>query len=321
MMNIYHACMTRILEVISPQPMPLLASIDLGSCGAKVEFEQQLFPSGVAGLTSATIYDADISTIHFCLPAFQSLTSLQLRGELNISVDDNGLNYRSFRDALIAPPALRHLDLSIGIFTAMASRLPILLPSVQHLQVEGCSEAVPYRYLDNLLRCIQAPYLVALSLSTWNAEPLLRLAHTYERHFPSLQHLVLADIARDSVGDLMMFARAFPCIQRLTFKPGFYSSTFLHKILGGFIGGEGDTIQNSAQSERLWPKLHSIAMSTSKEHLDVTSLNNTILKLQAAGHPIRKLMLPQEVHPAMVEMRGSVELEDFYVDWPTPFDW
>ncbi|KZP04693.1 hypothetical protein FIBSPDRAFT_385965 [Athelia psychrophila] len=69
----------------------------------------------------------------------------------------------------------------------------------------------------------------------------------------------------------------------------------------------------------MWPKLHSIAMLT--ERLDAPRLKSTILKLQAAGHPIRKLMLPQEMHPAMVEMRGTVELEDFDVDWPTPFDW
>ncbi|KZP28829.1 hypothetical protein FIBSPDRAFT_927262 [Athelia psychrophila] len=121
------------------------------------------------------------------------------------------------------------------------------------------------------------------------------------------------NIANDAP-HLMTFSRAFPYIERLTFKPGSHPSTLLQDInrILGIV---------SAHDGLLWPELHSIALSTPREHLDVPRLKSTILKLQAAGHPIRKLVLPQEVHPAMAEMGGTVELEDFYVDWPTPFDW
>ncbi|KZP22402.1 hypothetical protein FIBSPDRAFT_859707 [Athelia psychrophila] len=67
-------------------------------------------------------------------------------------------------------------------------------------------------------------------------------------------------------------------------------------------------------------------MSTIDEDSDALWLfwQNTILEAQVAGHPIRKIMLPQtamtsKAAEAMLKMQELVEIEAFYVDWPTPF--
>ncbi|KZP17998.1 hypothetical protein FIBSPDRAFT_893889 [Athelia psychrophila] len=153
-------------------------------------------------------------------------------------------------------------------------------------------------------------------------------AHSFEPLFPSLQHLLLANAAH-SAGDLVASARSFPNIGRLTFAPGenddHLSLHNLHQTLGVIIHGadDDDTAGSNVHGALLWSKLQSIALPTSSDHFDVAALENmkgTILQLQVAGHPIRKLLLPN-VHPAMVEMGEAIEIGEYYVDWPRVFDW
>ncbi|KZP02947.1 hypothetical protein FIBSPDRAFT_534547 [Athelia psychrophila] len=314
--------------------MPLLASIDLGcrqGLKMKMIFRERPFPAGVPWLTTARLVDIDIQTIHLWLPAFESLRSLQLEGVyINTKHSDHLVHddYHVFREALMALPSLRHLELFVKTFIVPTgpSRLPILLPMIQHLDVRyGRS---PFS-LNKPLRCIIATSLITLSLSNQNnnkplePEPTLSL----ELHFPSLQHLILVNVI-GAVPDLTTLARTFPYIERLTFKPAstrnadallYNIDHVLDTILYG--AGDGDRVGNNAHSGLLWSQLQSIALSTCREALDVPRLQSAIIKLQAAGHPIRELLLPQEVHHALIEVGEIIEIKEFYVDWPTPFEW
>ncbi|KZP04543.1 hypothetical protein FIBSPDRAFT_968042, partial [Athelia psychrophila] len=182
--------------------------------------------------------------------------------------------------------------------------------------------------LDDILCCIHAASLVALSLLTRDndGEPVALDADTFD--FPTLQRLVLTNAA-DTVPDLatlVAFARNFPRIEHLTFEPGMGADPSLHDInhiLCSILCGAGDNdrAEHNAHIGPLWPKLQSFAFSTSNEDFDAPKLKGTILKLRAADHPIRQLLVPRKVHPAMVELGEIIEIGDFYVDWPTPFDW
>ncbi|KZP12066.1 hypothetical protein FIBSPDRAFT_1050356 [Athelia psychrophila] len=299
--------------------MPLLSSIELG-CDRYLTFDKQLFPSGVPRLTTACIHSINIRTIHHCLSAFGSLTSLQLKA-LIIYNHDNDMAYSLFRDALMAMPSLHHLDLSIKIFEASPGRLPILLPRIQHLHAHCNGYMIDSNPLSSLLHSITAASLVALSLSNQRDSDLLELiTHASKPHFPSLQHLILTNVS-SKVQHLTALAQAFPDIERLTFTPDHSASApDINRIFDTFLcgAGPGDTAENGAP---LWPKVQSIALSTFRERFAVPQLKSKILQLQAAGHHIRKLLLPQYMHPAMVEVGEIIALEEFYVDWPTPFEW
>ncbi|KZP34751.1 hypothetical protein FIBSPDRAFT_924173 [Athelia psychrophila] len=309
--------LTMALEYISLRPMPLLESIDL-NCGYEdiLCFYEPLSPFGVPRLTTARLGYLDIKSLHRCIPAFASLISLQLKCIFHPK-------YSDFRGVLMALPSLRHLELYVVKFNIPSppTHLPILLPHILHLHVQGNgSECTPAIY--NLLSCIQAENLVALSLPmSTDKVPTTLNAHAFEPHFPSLQHLLLNSGAH-SVADLSAFAWSFPDIRRLTFEPAEGANIDIHQLLGILIrgAGDGDTAENNARSGLLWPELQSIAFATSIEHLHVPRLKSTILQLQAAGHPISKLLLLEKVHAAMVEVGEIIEIEEYYVDWPTTFE-
>ncbi|KZP27603.1 hypothetical protein FIBSPDRAFT_948519 [Athelia psychrophila] len=94
-------------------------------------------------------------------------------------------------------------------------------------------------------------------------------------------------------------------------------------ILQGPDAGK-ETEGGDSNGGRRWGNLQSIAVSTSQPAFNPSRLQEMILKLQGAGHPIRKLMLPKPSIAQMgaedtAKLRSIVELEDFSVDWPTPF--
>lgn len=98
----------------------------------------------------------------------------------------------------------------------------------------------------------------------------------------------------------------------------------LDQTLSIIFRGVGDSAGNHAHSGQLWPKLQSVALSPSAKDYSVAEVEKTkasILRLQAAGHPIRKLLLPPKTHHVMMEMGGKIEIGEYYFDWPTAFEW
>lgn len=316
--------LARVLKCISSKPMPLLASIDINFIN--IGWREAFSPFGAPRLTTARIVGSNIHTTHGYLSEFKSLQSLQL-GNLHSTPD----TYHLLRDALMALPSLRHLELFLkNDIVWSTGELPILLPNIRHLHVTG--EWHDSWASFDFLRCIQAPSLDTLSLSPARSDikgrgALALIEYANKLHFPALQHLILINAERISdLVDLIVLARAFPQIERLTVIPGcvaetdFYNSYFsIDAILYG--PGNGEIAQTNAYSGPLSPNLQRVAFSHIKGQLDIPRLQSTLLKLKAAGHPIRKLLLPQMAHPSVVEVEGIVELEEFYVDWSTPFDW
>ncbi|KZP02023.1 hypothetical protein FIBSPDRAFT_880999 [Athelia psychrophila] len=94
-------------------------------------------------------------------------------------------------------------------------------------------------------------------------------------------------------------------------------------VLKGIGNGEEDEDDEADQWQR-WPKLRTIAVSASGNWDAPAALGNIGILLEACRQPISKLMLPKSLTSqagieAVAELRNFVELEDFSVDWATPF--
>ncbi|KZP04150.1 hypothetical protein FIBSPDRAFT_968374 [Athelia psychrophila] len=169
----------------------------------------------------------------------------------------------------MAMPSLLHLELFVtaSFIDAQSSPppLPIILPKIRHLLVEGSDR--PYN-LSNILRFIHAASLVTLSHSLWYDEKPLPRHFNLELHFPSLKHLILTNVTSD-VPELN-------CHEN-TLEHNININHIFHTILCG--PDDGDRAEENAHNRLLWRKLHSIASSTSRGHFDAARLKGTILKL------------------------------------------
>ncbi|KZP11607.1 hypothetical protein FIBSPDRAFT_898860 [Athelia psychrophila] len=169
--------------------------------------------------------------------------------------------------------------------------------------------------LGLIMRSIQVPSLITFSLGVQRGQEALSLPNECLQYFPLVQHLILVD-AMPYFSYYEQFAGKFSGIERLTHlvtsaDDHHHSDHVLADILRGADGG------------LRWPNLRTLAVSTPDKGSDA-SWQDMILKSRHAGHPIRKLLLPQAVIQnaagPMVELRETMDIEAFHVDWPTPFD-
>lgn len=309
-----------VLDFISMDPVPVLQSIRLGS-DTKTNFREPLFSSGAPCLTTAQLDGLGTMTMHFCIPAFVCLESLRLTNLYISEVHE----YHAFRDGLMALPSLTHLEMEWSYFI-FALDSPIVLPTIRFLHVD-CYECI--ELLGSIIGSIQASSLTTLSLTV--GSDLEDLAE--EIHYPLLDHLILAN-ATENHPDFGFIALKFPNIKRLTvFAPldPFEGPVFIHDsgqvleaVLSSIVVSDIDEGGDSSGQQK-WNKLQTIAVLAPNGHVNPMALQSKILELQAARHPIRQLMLPkeaftfEEVDP--VELRTIVEIVDFYVDTPSPFEW
>ncbi|KZP12743.1 hypothetical protein FIBSPDRAFT_1049907 [Athelia psychrophila] len=306
------------LKYLSHKPASILRSI-LISLECDYDFfhlERSLFPFGAPHLTIAQLNIAT-SSLHFCLPSFQHLQCLRLRG---IQVDRH-----EFRDALMALTVLKHLELSVDNFSQRATRFPaVLLPTLRFLQVETYNLHTHDCAILAIIT-IHAASLTTLSLSGWDdCAPELDLSseEALESHFPALQHLILAiGNTTNTSPDLEVIARRFPEIERLTCQvlPNSGLCYGIDHILATIDAG------SSGDGSLRWPKLHTVAVSGSRTPLDAAALHYKIYVMRDAGHPLRQLKLPKSLFvragaKAMGYLRTIVDVEDFSLDWPTPFE-
>ncbi|KZP11156.1 hypothetical protein FIBSPDRAFT_962481 [Athelia psychrophila] len=287
-----------ILTYIPFQAAPILNSIKVGhnydeTWGPK----RPLFQLGAPHLMTADIEGISIPSIPDFLSNLQHLTSLRI--SVTFNQDIPGATYNKLRDSLMALPSLNHLDLTIhDIFMDMEPRLPIILPTLHFLQLDGDGEGA-----TSIVHSIQADYLIALSLEQWE---VIDTEDTFndrtESQFPSLEHLVL----NKDMPDLDAFARSLPKVERLT--------------VGGRCGLIHMCIDTQDDWER-WTSLQVLAVGAFDSPTDLMGLPNIISKVKRGGHPIRKLMLPKVVLHLddVAELRKLVEVEDFSIDLPNPF--
>lgn len=317
-------CLTKVLKCISSQPMPLLNSMHIGSQWC-IKLEDQLLQSSPPYLKTVQLDDIDPLTMHLCLPAFHSVTSLRLTNVV-IGDHDDGKGYNALRDCLTAMEYLEHLELHVGYFKSIPTPtyLSMVLPTLRLLHVT-VTEASP-ESLSNVICCIQATSLVTLSLKSsderWAVGPVIREA--LEPRFSSLQHLILANVA-STTGDIAVLAQSFPDIVRLTLESGTRAS--LHNVNDILEGVLFNAVDGGRYGER-WPNLQIIGVSTTERRkFQPARLQDLILKSQQAGHPICKLALPRATFPikgahGLAALEELVEISHFHgIDWPTPFDW
>ncbi|KZP26786.1 hypothetical protein FIBSPDRAFT_1040538 [Athelia psychrophila] len=291
-------CLDQLLECFSSKPIPLLTSIDLSSKNV-LELPEQLFPHGAPRLTTIQLDSINMLDIHLHLAAFSSVTCLKLTA---VDVDDSE-GHSSFRDGLMALPSLHHLELQLHWFDVMPHHLPIVLPTIQFLHIDAadCREC-----FGPLISILHAASLTTLSLTAWcTAALLVDFEDGLELHLPSLKHLILADGAIQAAKELYTFARTFPNIERL-------SAERMSDFRLSIVLDSCPTLQTFATSKLT--------------RTEVTyNLHNVVRGSQEAGHPIRRLMLPKtwfsETNAEdVVELRKIIVMEEYYVDWPTPFE-
>ncbi|KZP25994.1 hypothetical protein FIBSPDRAFT_887668 [Athelia psychrophila] len=147
-----------------------------------------------------------------------------------------------------------------------------------------------------------------------------------EVHFPSLRHLILLQVTI-AVPDFGILSQ-FPSIQRLTCQAATRSDqgcqVGIVEVLAALRPG---LHEDEDTGHRIpCPQLHTVAVSAAYRPLDVLALKAQISTLRDNGIPIRKVMLPESslTQPeddleAIAELRKFVEIEDFQIDWPTPF--
>ncbi|KZP26798.1 hypothetical protein FIBSPDRAFT_928466 [Athelia psychrophila] len=291
-------CLDQLLNCFSSKPIPFLSSIDLSS-NVMLELPVQLFPHGAPRLTAVQLDSIVLLDLHLHFAAFPSATCLQLTG---VHIDDIE-EYSSFRDGLMALPSLHHLELQLLWFDEVVPpNLQIVLPTIQFLHIDagGCREC-----LGPFISLFHAASLMTLSLTAWGPGIYVDLEDELEIHLPSLTHLILNDHNMWDTEDIDIFALVFPGIERLSV--GIMARRDLRIMLDA------------------WPKLQTIATSDVEEEFDFYDWRSIISKLQNAGHPIRMFMLPETLISEadagdLVELRKLVAMEDYYVDWPTPFE-
>ncbi|KAF7986267.1 hypothetical protein HWV62_35184 [Athelia sp. TMB] len=321
-----HHGMGQAIECLS-NAAPLLRSINLGS-GTKdreVYFAlgAPLFPAGAPRLETAQLDCIDVDTMHFCLPAFISVTSLRLT---NVRLNRPTLgSYIELRDALVALQSLHHLELQLDSYELIhTAHLPIILPTIRYLRLE-----IPPGNLDTFTCSLVASNLLVLSLERWDGqEHAFGMEDQSTHRFPSLEHLILTGIDINTPY-LDAYAKRFPDIKRLTCQvhPQF-NHCGLDYILQPICLG----IQRYAPSEvndppnlddgwDRWPNLEVIALSATDSPSNPTLY--TMIKMVKRGRPLRKLMLPDtwrtDHADDMAVLGNIIQVEGYSLDWPTPF--
>lgn len=164
---------------------------------------------------------------------------------------------------------------------------------------------------------IEAPSLVALS----SGQP--QIPAVLEHRFPSMRHSLVTGM-EDAEEGLAVLAQTFPGIEQLTLQN---EKDMVGQVFKAIICGDIDDSRNGGRVVAQWPKLHTIAVAACKEDFNASKLQDSILHSQHAGRPIHKLLIPQSNiagefgADVLKELEKIAEIDEFYVDWPTPFDW
>ncbi|KAF7979026.1 hypothetical protein HWV62_44007 [Athelia sp. TMB] len=276
-------------------PVPILSSIHFslyelfGDSDTDPEFEGPVFPFGAPQLKTVQLDDINVRSLHFALPAFASVTSLQLT---TIYINDtNPEAYNSLRDALMSLRSLHHLELQLEYVGIVQFRLPIVLPTIRFLRLDACQCPLD---LDGILRSFEVASLTALSLEGWYGEAeSLDSEDDFTSRFPALVHLILLNFTI-GMQDLDTLAQRFPHIKRLTCQAAIDAcSCDISYILDPWCDGPRNNSYRRVVNRFRWPKLENIAVSANGTPLDARRLYNTISQLKAHDGALRKLFLPK----------------------------
>ncbi|KZP30244.1 hypothetical protein FIBSPDRAFT_982105 [Athelia psychrophila] len=218
----------------------------------------------------------------------------------------------------MALPSLTQLELQECYVQVDLPRPPVVLPALQALHA---SSSYMYGFLDFLGPCLHVASLTVLTLQGGNP-----IEQVPEVHFPSLRHLILLEVTKAVPGFSIL--SQFPSIQRLTCRAAARHNQSFQIGIADVLAALGpDPHEDGDTGHRIpCPQLHTVAVSTAYKPLDVLAVTAQISTLRENGIPIRKLLLPEssltqssDGSEAIAEFRTFVEIEDFQIDWPTPF--
>ncbi|KAF7975901.1 hypothetical protein HWV62_8325 [Athelia sp. TMB] len=282
------------------------------------------FPDEVLAMVfeAADLSSIRASTLAFCLPAFKTLTSLRLTNFFIYDKEEKECSL--FRDALMAMPALYHLDLRLSTDMTSFDLPRVFLPTIQFLRIQTHSSTA----YEGIVNSIHARSLTTLFLP-WLHRSRIAGEVPQVSHFPSLQHLILKNIG-GIPSDLGIIYRRFPGVKRLTYQvsKGHVKNNNIRHLLDAISSAavscvdHPSTSHSSASLPTLpWPLLDTVAVSALHETNDASQLHEKISKLQDTGYRIRKLKLPKsfiaQSTEAMQRLQGIVDLEEYSSDWPT----
>lgn len=221
----------------------------------------------------------------------------------------------------MALDCLSHFEFQPDHFGLMHARMPIVLPTLQHLYLDATK--IP-KHPGVVIQSFQATSLIALSLDGLDrAGGRGAFGNKLELNFPSLDHLILLNIRRGLVGlDVLRVVQRFPGINRLTCQvvTGARKLDIVDILYTICFGTDEDPAGTGWERQ---PKLRVLAVLAThvlSDTAEVVSLCGTLS--EKCG--LQKLMLPKCVFTqmgadAMGKLRELVEVEDYWLDWPTPF--
>lgn len=266
--------LTYTLKHFSSHAAPLLRSINLSQ---EINFDYEwnldapVFQLGTPNLQTAQISSIYVPGIPGLLETFLQLTSLQLHSIfLGNAEYDAEETYREIRSSFMALPFLSYLELQVDdSFTMIASRLPMVLPALQFLQLDADG------HLDNIFRSFRAAALIAFKLNGGDSFSEVSNAQL-ELSFPALEHLVIGGHLPDDRLD--GFARRCPSIKRLTAQSDCDIHRLLKRLCSSICRDGEDGVATSDEWAR-WPALEVIAVSCSEVPLDLNRLAKQITVL------------------------------------------
>ncbi|KZP28535.1 hypothetical protein FIBSPDRAFT_885776 [Athelia psychrophila] len=140
---------------------------------------------------------------------------------------------------------------------------------------------------------------------------------------------------KEKAANLQVAARIFPGVERLTCQAGtsphqnplIYDTHHIITQIALAIELRKGEDTSTSHYGLCWHKLHTLAVegSDNRGRSQVTVVHHEISVLQEAGHPIRKIKVPKAAlvqvdAEAAVDLREIVEMGEFWLDWPTPFE-
>lgn len=235
-------------------------------------------------------------------------------------------HYESFGHILMSLRLLNHLELQLDNFCSSNTRLPIVLPTLKFLHIHGDT-------IDQLIQDIHSIHAVSVTTLSLKWCDRADSLEEPEFHLPSLEHLILFGVL-DEEPNLQVTARRFPDIERLTCTSGMFDFDFCDIFTQLSLDmtsredaedDEGDGNTSTRHHGLLWPKLHTVAVNSTYHASWVMELHHAISILQEAGHPISTLKLPEAAlvqvnKETAVDLCNIVELQEFNLDWPNPFE-
>ncbi|KAJ7673124.1 hypothetical protein DFH06DRAFT_1036248 [Mycena polygramma] len=246
----------------------------------RADFEQIL----TQGCPRLTVLRLRGLSMHFFRPPITNITTLHLEQTRGLF-----LGYESFKNLLIAAPALAHLSIHDTIIDELVESWPpgdcIPLPNLVSLRISfpGTLQHV----FSDILISISAPRLESLVLKEVGQDHLDRFLELpgVSTKFPSLRSLTFCDFDYQDAERLALMCAALPKITEFTC---IHTTAYPPTVLVMMAGKSDVSVPGSPNGDP-WPDLHTF--NTNLDVDDLGLLRIAVERRKMIGYPLRVLRI------------------------------